>query len=161
MNMNNEKTNSLTTQIEAVTNKLTELKNEQSEFQPRMTSAVGAGDSAAMINLRRRQGEVPIEIALTEIELAKLQLQSDQERLPVLKAKVSKFAEPIPGAVLKRDAAVLELNKLQDQYRTADEDFRDLRLRIGQRTRELERLIYMANPAREIPGTRLRSLNAA
>jgi chromosome segregation ATPase len=161
MNMNNEKTNSLTEQIEAVTNKLTELKNEQSEFQNRMAAAVGAGDSDAMITLRRRQSDLPLEIEGAQIQLAKMLLESDQQRLPVLKARIAKFAEPIPAAVLKRDAAVLELNKLQDQYRTADEDFRDLRLRIGQRTRELERLIYMANPAREIGGTRLRSLNAA
>ncbi len=159
--MNNEKTNSLTEQIEAVTNKLTELKNEQSEFQNRMAAAVGAGDSDAMITLRRRQSDLPLEIEGAQIQLAKMLLESDQQRLPVLKARIAKFAEPIPAAVLKRDAAVLELNKLQDQYRTADEDFRDLRLRIGQRTRELERLIYMANPAREIGGTRLRSLNAA
>jgi uncharacterized membrane protein (DUF106 family) len=151
----------LNEQIEKTTDKLTELKNEQSEFQNRMTAAVNAGDSAVMINLRRRQSEIPDEITTAQIQLARLLLEADQERLPVLQAEVRKFAEPIESAVLKRDAAVLELNKLQGEYHTVNEDFRDLNRRIGERSRELARLIHMANPAREIPGTRLRSLNSA
>jgi uncharacterized membrane protein (DUF106 family) len=154
------KNENLNEQIEATTNKLTELRNEQSEFQNRMTAAVGAGDPDAMITLRRRQSEIPVELEAGQIRLARLQLEADQERLPVLQAEVAKFAEPIQAAVLKRDAAVLELNKLQGEYHGVNEDFRDLNRRIGERSRELARLIHMANPAREIPGTRLRSLNA-
>jgi chromosome segregation ATPase len=161
MNMNNEKTNSLPEQIQATANLLAKLETERSDFQPRMTAAVGAGDSDAMISLRLRQSQIPVEIEAGQIRLAKLQLEADQARLPVLQEKVSKFTEPIQAAVLKRDAAVLELNKLQGEYHTANEDFRDLNRRIGERSRELARLIHMANPAREIPGTRLRSLNAA
>jgi uncharacterized membrane protein (DUF106 family) len=150
----------LTEQIQTTQTLLEALQTERDDFQNRMAVAVGAGDSASMISLRRRQTELPFEIEAGQIRLAKLQLQSDQERLPLLQAKVSKFTEPIASAVLKRDAAVLELNKLQGEYHTADEDRRDLNRRIGERTRELARLIHMANPAREIPGTRLRSLNA-
>jgi chromosome segregation ATPase len=160
MNMDNEKTNSLTEQIQNTQTHLETLEAERDDFQKRMMAAVGAGDSDATINLRRRQSEVPIEIEAAQIRLAKMQLESDQQRISVLQAKVAKFAEPIPAAVLKRDAAVLELNLLQDQYRTANEDFRDLNRRIGERSRELGRLIHMANPAREIGGTRLRSLNS-
>jgi uncharacterized membrane protein (DUF106 family) len=154
------KNENLTEQIQTTETLLETLQSERSDFQNRMAAAVGAGDSASMISLKNRQNELPLEIEAGQIRLAKLLLESDKERLPVLQEKVSKFAEPIAAAVLKRDTAVLELNKLQGAYHTANEDFRDLRIRIGQRTRELERLIYMANPAREIGGTRLRSLNA-
>jgi uncharacterized membrane protein (DUF106 family) len=150
----------LNEQIQKTEAHLEALQTERDDFQNRMTAAVGAGDSAAMIDLRRRQGEVPIEIVTAQIRLAQLQLESDQERLPVLQAKVSKFAEPIEAAVLKRDAAVLELNNLQGEYYGVNEDFRDLRIRIGERTRELARLIHLANPAREIHGTKLHNLNA-
>ncbi len=160
MNMNNEKTNSLTEQIQATANLLAKLETERDDFQSRMSVAVGAGDSASMISLRRRQGELPVEIGSGQIRLAKLQLEADQERLPLLQAEVAKFTEPIQAAVLKRDAAVMELNKLQGEYHAVNEDFRDLNRRIGERSRELARLIHMANPAREIAGTRLRSLNA-
>jgi chromosome segregation ATPase len=159
MNMNNENLNGLNEQIESTTNKLTELKTEQAEFQSRMAAAVGAGDPDTMIELRRRQGEIPDGITIAQIQLARLQLEADQERLPLLEAQVAKSAEPIEAAILKRDAAVLELNKLQGAYHSVNEDFRDLRIRVGERRRELERLIHMANPAREIAGTRLRSLN--
>jgi chromosome segregation ATPase len=159
MNMDNRKTNGLDGQIKNTQTHLETLQTERDDFQIRMTAAVNAGDSAAMISLRRRQGDVPIEIATTQIQLAKLQLESDKVRLPLLQERLSKSTEPIEEAILKRDAAVLELNKLQAAHYAAKEDFRDLNRRIGERSRELERLIHMANPA-EIPGTRLRSLNA-
>jgi peptidoglycan hydrolase CwlO-like protein len=151
----------LNEQIQNEQTLLEALQTERDDFQNRMTAAVGAGDSAVMIDLRRRQSEVPIEITTAQIRLAKLQLESDEARLPLLQAEVRKFTEPIETAVLKRDAAVLELNKLQGEYHTANEDFRDLRIRIGERSRELARLIHMSNPAREILSTRLRSLNAS
>jgi chromosome segregation ATPase len=150
----------LNSQIENTQTHLEALQTERDDFQNRMTAAVNAGDSAAMITLRRRQGDVPIEIATTQIQLARMLLESDQQRLPILEEKLTKTTEPIEEAILKRDAAVLELNKLQAAHYAAKEDFRDLRIRVGERRRELERLIHMANPAREIPGTRLRSLNA-
>ncbi len=161
MNMNDEKINGLTEQIQATANLLAKLETERGDFQNRMTAAVGAGDSASMISLRRRQSELPVEIGSGQIRLAKLQLEADQERLPLLQAEVAKATEPLEAAILKRDAAVLELNLLQGQYHTANEDFRDLRIRIGERTRELARLIHMTNPAREIGDTRLRNLNSS
>ncbi len=157
--MNNEKTNSLTNQIETTEALLENLKSEQSDFHSRMAIAVHAGDSASIINLKRRQTELPVEIEIERIQLAKLQLQADEERLPVLRAKLLNFAAPTQAAVVKRDAAVLEFNALQAQHNVANDDLRDLSRRIGQRKRELDRLIYEANPA-TIPGTNLRSFKA-
>ncbi len=71
----------LTAQIKAITNKLAELGNEQAEFPIRMTAAVDAGDPDAMITLRRRQREIPVELEAWQIRIARLQIESDQERL--------------------------------------------------------------------------------
>jgi chromosome segregation ATPase len=150
----------LNEQIQNEQTLLEALQTERDDFQNRMTAAVGAGDSDVMINLRRRQAEIPMQIQGVEIQLAQMLLESDSARLPLLQAKLSKLTDPIAEAVLKRDAAVLELNLLQDEYYTARENVRDLNRQIGERRRELERLIHMANPAREIGGTRLRNLNA-
>jgi uncharacterized membrane protein (DUF106 family) len=158
--MNNEKIIGLDEQIQTAQTLLENLKSERDDFQNRMTVAVNAGDSDAMIELKRRQNELPIKIEGAQIQLAKMQLEADSERLPVLQAKLHKFAEPTQAAVLKRDAAVLEFNKLQAEYYTANDDLRELRIRIGERTRELSRLIHEANPTREIHGTNLRSLKA-
>jgi hypothetical protein len=158
--MENEKTVSLTEQIQTTETLLEVLQLERSDFPNLMAAAVGAGDPAAMINLRRRQDEIPVAISTAQIRLVRLQLEADQERLPVLQAEAAKFTEPIKAAILKRDAAVLELGKLQGAYHSVNEDYRDLNRRVGEKRRELERLIHMANPAREIGGTRLRSLNS-
>ncbi len=138
---------------------LENLKSERDDFQNRMTIAVHAGDSASIINLKRRQTELPVEIEIERIQLTKLQLQADEERVPVLQAKLLKFAGPTQAVVLKRDAAVLEFNALQAQHNVANDDLRELNRRIGQRKRELDRMIHEANPA-TIPGTNLRSFKA-
>ncbi len=92
-----------------------------------MTLAVGEGDSASMIDLKRRQSELPVKIEMARIQLAKLHLQLDEERLPALQAEVGKFHEPIQEAIVKRDAAVLELGQLQSEYHGANEDLRDVK----------------------------------
>jgi chromosome segregation ATPase len=140
--------NDLTSQIETTANKLAQLETEQADFQNRMTLAVGECDSASMIGLKRRHSELPVEIQMARISLAKLHLQSDEERLPELQAEVGKFYEPIQEAIAKRDAAVLELGKLQGASLGAGEDLREVKNRIGERKRELQRLIYLANPAK-------------
>jgi chromosome segregation ATPase len=151
--------NDLTSQIGTTANLLAQLEGEQADFQNRMTLAVGEGDSASMISLKRRHSELPVEIEAARIRLAKLHLQLDEERLPALQAEVDKFHEPIQEAIAKRDAAVLELGKLQGAYHEANEDFRELRIRIGERKRELERFVYLANPAKGTASPNLQSLN--
>jgi chromosome segregation ATPase len=112
-----------------------------------------------MIGLKRRHSELPTEIQMARIRLAKLHLQSDEQRLPELQSAAAKFYEPIQEAVAKRDAAVLELGKLQGAYHGANEDLRDVKNRIGERKRELDRLVYEANPAKGTARPILQSLN--
>jgi len=150
----------LNEQIQKTEAHLQTLQTERSDFQNRMTVAVGAGDSDAMIELRRRQTEIPLEIEGAQIRLAQMQLEADEQRLPELQATLSKFAEPTQAAVLKRDAAVLEFNKLQAEHYAANDALRELRIRIGERKRELDRMIHLANPAQGISGAKLRNLNA-
>ncbi len=159
--MKNETTTDLTSQIETTANLLAQLEGEQADFQNRMTLAVSDADSASMIGLKRRHSELPVEIQMARIRLAKLHLQLDEERLPELQAEVGKFHEPIQEAVAKRDAAALELGKLQGAYHGANEDLREVKIRIGERKRELERLVYEANPAKATARPILQSLNAS
>ncbi len=155
------KQDDLTSQIETTANLLAQLESEQADFQNRMTLAVGEGDSASMIGLKRRHSELPVEIQMARIRLAKLHLQSDEQRLPELQSAAAKFYEPIQEAVAKRDAAALELGKLQGAYHEANEDLREVKIRIGERKRELERFIYLANPAKGTARPNLQSLNAS
>ncbi len=156
--MKNE--NDINTQIQVTSDLLEQLETEQADFQNRMTLAVGECDSASMIDLKRRQSELPVKIEMARIQLAKLHLQSDEQRLPELQSAAAKFNEPIQEAVAKRDAAVLELGKLQGAYHGANEDLREVKIRIGERKRELERFIFQANPAKGTALPKLQSLNA-
>jgi chromosome segregation ATPase len=138
----------LNEQIEETADLLARLETEQSDFKNRMTLAANDGDSSAIIALRHRGDDLPIEIQAARIRLAKLHLQSDEEKLPELQAAVNKFHEPISEAIAKRDAAVLELGKVQGAYHGVNEDLRDVKIRVGERKRELQRLIHLANPMR-------------
>ncbi len=144
--------NDLTSQIETTSNLLAQLEAEQADFKNRMTLAVNDADSSAIIALRHRADDLPVLVETARIQLTKLHLQSDEERLPALQAEVGKFYEPIQEAIAKRDAAVLELGKLQGASLGASEDLRDVRIRVGERRRELERLIFEATP--KPPGLR-------
>ncbi len=143
-------TKTLAEQIEITTNNLAELETEQSDFQNRMTVAVGEGDSTSMLDLKRRHNELPVVIEAARIQLTKLYLQLYEERLPGLQSKVSEFHAPIEEAIAKRDAAVLELGKIQGAYHEANEDLRSVKIQIGEQKRELDRLIYLANPAKGV-----------
>jgi chromosome segregation ATPase len=139
-------TENLNEQIETTSNLLAQLEAEQADFQNRMTASVKAADSSAIISLRHRADDLPIEIQAARIRLEKLRLQSDEERIPTLQEEVNKSHEPLEAAIAKRDAAVMELGKLQGAYHAANEGLREAKIRIGERKRELERLVYLANP---------------
>ncbi len=132
-------------QLQTASDFLSQLENEQTDFQTKMTLAVADGDSKAMIDLKRRRNELPTEIELARISIAKLELQSDEARLPELQAEVEKSHEPISELVAKRDAAVLELGKAQAIYHGTNENCREIKIRIGERKRELSRLIHAAS----------------
>jgi peptidoglycan hydrolase CwlO-like protein len=136
---------SLIEQLQKATDFLEQREAELSDFQNKMTAAVNGADSKMMLDLKRRRNELPTEIELARIQIAKLQLELDESRLPELQEAVSKFKEPIEEAVAKRDLAVLELGRLQGEYHQTNEDFRDLRMRVGERKRELSRLIHLAS----------------
>ncbi len=70
--MNNEKTNSLTNQIETNTNKRAQLETEQAGLSQATANAANAADSATLITLAHRRNNLPIEILSTRITLERL-----------------------------------------------------------------------------------------
>jgi predicted nuclease with TOPRIM domain len=148
--MTEKMTKTLAEQIQITTDNLTEFETEQTNFQEQMTLAVGEGEASKMIDLKRRHTELPVKIEAARIRLAKLYLQLYEERMPGLQSKVNEFHEPIQEAIAERDAAVLELGKVQGAYHDANENLREVKIRIGEQKRELDRLIYLANPAKGV-----------
>jgi chromosome segregation ATPase len=139
-------------QITETAGHIAALTQEQKEFGSKMSEAAQSGNADSIIELKRRQSELPIQLEAARITHTKLLLESDQERSAQLQTEVGKFFEPIQELIQKRDAAQLELAKMQGQYHGVNEDLRDVRIRIGERRRELERLIFEATP--KPPGLR-------
>jgi chromosome segregation ATPase len=154
---NNKQFNELEAKKARVCAQIEKLEVERGEFGQKMRDAVEKGEAQAIIDLRRRSQEIPIEIDTARIQLAKLELELDEMRLPELQVEVGKFHEPIREAIAARDAAILGLDHIQGAYHSVNEDLRDIRIRIGERKRELQRLIYEASP--RSPGLRQPSLN--
>jgi septal ring factor EnvC (AmiA/AmiB activator) len=139
-------------QITETAGHIAALTQEQKEFGSKMSEAAQSGNADSIIELKRRQSELPIQLEAARITHTKLLLEADQERSAQLQTEVGKFFEPIQELIQKRDAAQLELAKMQGQYHGVNEDLRDVRIRIGERRRELERLIFEATP--KPPGLR-------
>jgi chromosome segregation ATPase len=154
---NNKGFNELEAKIAEKRAQIEKLEVERGEFGQKMREAVENGEAQAIIDLRYRSTGIPVEVDTARIQLAKLELELDELRLPELQLEVGKFHEPIREAIAARDAAVLGLDHLQGQYHSVNEDLRDIRIRIGERKRELQRLIYEASP--RSPGLRQPSLN--
>jgi chromosome segregation ATPase len=149
---NNKEINELETKKARVCAQIEKIESERGEFGQKMREAVENGEAQAIMDLRRRSQEIPVELDTARIQLAKLELELDESRLPGLQLEVGTFHQPIQEAIAKRDAATLELGQLQGQYHSVNEDLREVRIRIGERRRELERLIYEATP--KPPGLR-------
>ncbi len=145
-------TNNLQEQITETASHIAALTEESRNFGNKMSEAAQSGDADSIIELKTKQTEVPIQLEAARIRHTKLLLEADQERSAQLQTEVGKFFEPIQELIQKRDAAQLELAKMQGQYHGVNEDLRDVRKRIGERRRELERLIYEATP--KPPGLR-------
>jgi peptidoglycan hydrolase CwlO-like protein len=152
MMRNNKEYNELETKITQTRAQIEKLGVERGEFGQKMREAVENGEAQAIMDLRRRSQDIPVEVDTARIRLAQFELELDELRLPELQAEVGKFHQPIQSAISKRDAATLELGQLQGQYHSVNEDLREVRIRIGERKRELERLMYEATP--KSPGLR-------
>jgi DNA repair exonuclease SbcCD ATPase subunit len=149
--MNNEKTNSLTNQIETNTTKLAQLEAEQAGLSQATANAADAADSSALINLAHRRNDLPIQIAATRVVLERLHLQRDEERLPDLQDEARKLSEPIYELQARLQAAQLELNLSIGAQMDAAQNVKDIRTRIGERKRQIESLLHQARNVKIVP----------
>ncbi len=145
----NENLNEITTTTET----LTRLEAELSDLGKKMALAADDADSASLITLAHRRNDLPIEILSARIILERLYLRRDELRLPELHAEVGRFYEPIQEAIAKRDAAVLELGKLQGASHAANEDLREAKTRTGERRRSIESLLAQARNVKIAPAS--------
>jgi chromosome segregation ATPase len=123
------------------------LESELGTVRSRMAEVIADGDGSGLIQLKNRCSDLPTLIATARIQLVKLEIEADEQRLPELSSAQSKFYEPILAAQKRVQDEQRELANLQYLSVEAHEDLREVKNRLGERRRELSKLIYEATPA--------------
>ncbi len=149
--MNNEKTNSLTNQIETNTTKLAQLEAEQAGLSQATADAANAADAPALIHLAHRRNNLPIEILASRITLEQLYQRRDEEKLPGLHTKAQRLSAAIPELQANKDAAQLALNLAVGAERDASQRAKDVKQRISDRRRGIEALLHEVSKTRIAP----------
>jgi peptidoglycan hydrolase CwlO-like protein len=141
----------LVEQIQHTQTLLETLLAEQADLGAKMAIAADDADSASLISLSYRRGNLPIEILSTQIILARLLLQRDEERLPQLQDEAKKLAEPIEP-MLKEIAEMQRVFNLKSgEVGSITEDLRQLRMEIAERKRSIESLVHEAQNSKNAP----------
>jgi peptidoglycan hydrolase CwlO-like protein len=141
------------TEIEDTTEILTRLESEHADLSKRMSDAANDADSAALIGLAHRRGDLPIEILSTRIRLERLYLQRDEERLPELQAEAKKLAEPIEPMLKKIAEMQREFNIASGAAASSGEDVRETKMSISDRKRTIEVLLREARNVKISPSS--------
>jgi hypothetical protein len=150
--MNNEKINeTLTEQIEKSTNLIAQLEAELVDIPNRRALAVNDADSASLIALSHRAGDLPVEIQMTKIRLERLYMQRDEENLPALAAEAQRLSAAIPELQANKEAAQLALNLAVGAERDASQRAKDVKQRISDRRRGIEALLHEVSKTRIAP----------
>ncbi len=144
---------SLVEQIQDTQTLLETLAAEQSDMSVKMSLAANDADSAALIALKHRAGDIPVELLATEIRLQRLLLRRDEERLPELQSVVAELAEPIEPMRKKIADLQMQFNIASGEVTNANEDVRQTRLEIAERRRAIEALLSQARNVKVVPAS--------
>jgi chromosome segregation ATPase len=141
----------LNEQIETNTAKLAQLETEQRELSQSIADAANAADSSALITLAHRRNNLPVEILSTRIMLERLYQQRDESRLPSLQDAARELSEPIFELQARLQSLQTELNISIGRQVDAAQNVKDIKMRIAEREREIEALLYETRNVKIVP----------
>ncbi len=144
---------SLVEQIQDTQTLLETMLSEQSDLGAKMSLAANDADSSALISLKHRANDLPIELIATQIRLARLLLERDELRLPSLQNAVAELAKPIPEMQKKIAEMQREFNIASGNVSNANENLRQTKLEISERKREIETLLSQARNVKIAPSS--------
>jgi hypothetical protein len=131
----------LTEQIQTTTDNLTELETEQSDFQNRMTVAVNDADSSAIIALKHRADDLPIEIQAARIRLERLRIQAEESKFPAMHAEIERLYPAVVETRQVKDEAGRAFSVACAAHQSALDDLRQRKIDISERKRGVEALL--------------------
>jgi cell division septum initiation protein DivIVA len=141
----------LNEQIEQSANKLAQLENEQRELSQSIADAANAADSSALITLAHRRNNLPVELLSARVTLERLYQQRDEERLPGLQDEARELSEPIYELQARLQSLQTELNISIGRQVDAAQNVKDVKLRIAERSREIEALLHETRNVKIVP----------
>ncbi len=140
-------------EIQITTGILTRLESELADLGAKMSISADNADSAALISLKHRANDLPVELLATRIRLERLYVQRDEERLPQLQAEAQKLAEPIEPMLKKIAEMQREFNIKSGEVVSVNEDVRQVKLEIAERKRQIEALLREARNVKIAPSS--------
>ena len=140
-------------EIENTQTLLETLSAEQADLGAKMAISADNADSAALISLRHRATDIPVELLATQIRLERLYLRRDEERLPQLQNEVAELAKPIPEMQKQINDLQVQFNIASGAVTNANEDVRQVKLEISERRRSIESLLAQARNSKIAPAS--------
>ncbi len=131
----------LSEEIETTSNLLAQLEAEQADFQTRMTLAVNDADSSAIIALRHRADDLPIEIQAARIRLERLRIQAEEAKFPALHAEIERLYPAIVETRRLKDEAGRAFSLACNAHQSVAEELRQRKIDLSERKRGVEALL--------------------
>ncbi len=144
---------SLVEEIQTTTDILAKLESELADLGKKMALAAADADSASLISLAHRRGDLPIEILSTRIRLEKLYLERDQSRLPELQNAAAKLAEIVTEKLKILADAQTQFNYASGNQSAAASDVSETKMSIAERKRTIEILLREARNVKIVPAS--------
>jgi hypothetical protein len=139
-------TENLSEQIETTAKLLAQLQSEQAEFQNRMTLAVNDADSSAIIALRHRADDLPIEIQAARIRLERLRIQTEESKFAGLHAEIERLYVPLVETRKAKDEAGRAFSLACAAHQSVAEELRQRKIDVAERKRGVEALLHAKPP---------------
>jgi peptidoglycan hydrolase CwlO-like protein len=138
-------------EIENTQTILETLSAEQSDLSAKMAISADNADSASLIALSHRRNDLPVELLATQIRLARLLVERDEQRLPLLQDEAKKLSEPIEGMLKEIAEMQRAFNLKSGEVGSITEDIRQLKMEISERNRSIEGLLHEARNIKVTP----------
>ncbi len=131
----------LSEEIETTANLLAQLEAEQADFQNRMAVAVNDADSSAIIALRHRADDLPIEIQAARIRLERLRIRVEESKFAGLHAEIERLYPAVVETRQVKDEAGRAFSVACNAHQSAVDDLRQRKIDLSERKRGVEALL--------------------
>jgi DNA repair exonuclease SbcCD ATPase subunit len=134
-------TENLKEQIETSAARLAELETEQTNLPQSLGVAVGNADAEAIIKLRRRAEDLPIQLQAAAVRVERLRIQAEESKFAALHAEIERLYPAVVETRQARDEAGKAFSVACNAHQSAVDDLRQRKIDLSERKRGVEALM--------------------